>query len=152
MGGFEELDVGGESAGVSEKHANGDGGLGKFWQNVDCGGVEIEQAALVEQHRDRGCGQDFRDGGQIEDGVGVDFWRSGIVGEASEALGGEKGSAMGDCQRCSGEGALDDGVAQQDEGAGELGFLLVESRLQGTFRLRVPGCGLLIIACPRAAA
>ena len=95
----------------------------KFGDDGGDGGLQIQQAALVKNHRHGGGGDGFRDGGEIKDTVRGDGWGSGIVGETTEGVVGDEFSAQSDGQRAGRECADGNRVLQQDEGVAESLFL-----------------------------
>src|SRR5580698_5311172 len=76
----------------------------KFWNYRGDRCFEIEQAALVEDHR-HGCrGHDLGERREIEDARSGDFGRTRIVGETTEGFVGDEFTAKGDRERASWEG------------------------------------------------
>src|SRR5271165_5801985 len=137
-GGLEELDVGRKTAGVSEQHANGDGAavaaMAEFGEERGDRRFQIQQAALVEQHS-HGCGRDnFCDRGEVKDRLPAYLVRIWLVGVAAETCTDDARPAAVDRQGGAGKGMLADAIADNGEGASELGFLLVEFGLQGVIR------------------
>jgi len=90
---------------------------GEFRDDSSDWGFEIEQAALVEDHRHGGRGDDFSQRSEIEDTRGRDLGRSRIICETADSLVGDELSAEGDRERAGGEGAGGDGLFKDAESA-----------------------------------
>ena len=111
---------------MGKQHAQGDAGatgvirdgLDEFRHKVGERDFEMQDPALVEDHRDRGCGDDFGQRGEVEDCVFGDAWGFGVVGEVSQ--GGEVNLFfVRDGKGCSGKGVCGDGLFQDVESLGK---------------------------------
>ena len=156
LGAQEKLFVGGQAGAVGKQHAQRDlaaasimtvRGAGEFGDDSSHRGFEIEQPALVEDHRHASRGDDFSQRRKIKDACGRDPGRSRIICEAAEGLMGDEFSAEGDRERAGGEGAAGDGLFQNAERTteaiilrseiareeGETGFSIGQRQVQGHF-------------------
>lgn len=91
FGAKEQFFVRREARGVSQQHPEGDVAAvgvcsGEFGNDGSDGRFEIEQATLVEEHGHAGSGDNFGDGGQVEDGVRRYMGGVGFVGEMAESF------------------------------------------------------------------
>ncbi len=82
-------------------------------------GVEVEVAALVEEHGGGGGDGDFGDGGDIVDGGGEDGVGIGRVGEVAECVEEDDVAVDEEAEGATGEGTVVDGLAQKGVGGGE---------------------------------
>ena len=108
---------------------------------------EIEQPALVKDHRHGGRGDDFSQRSKIEDVRGRDLGRRRIICEAAEGLEGDELSVEGNRDRTGGEDASGNGLFQDGERApkaiilrdeiareeGKSGFSIGQRQVQGCF-------------------
>ena len=89
----EEFDVTGKAGVVREQVAQGDLASVFLGRSADDeageqfaeGCVEVELATLIEEHGCGGCGDDLGEAGNVEDGVGLNEGRVGVVGKAAES-------------------------------------------------------------------
>ena len=81
--------------------------------------IEVEPAAVDEQHRGGGGGQHLREAGEIENRLWLDGWRTGFIGEAADGVDCHRCAAMQDSPRGTGERALPDCLLQKGAGRGE---------------------------------
>ena len=102
------------------------GFFGEFGQKIDQWLVELEQAAIVQDHAGGGCRNDLGDGGEIVDRFSGHRRRCGVISEMPEALVRDELSLMGDGDGCSGESALVDAGAKNVKGTLELFVLMLE--------------------------
>ena len=94
LGAQEKLFVSGQAGAVREQHAQSDFAAARIIVGSKApansgtiavtGSFEIEQAALVEDHRHGGRGDDFSQRSKIEDARGCDLGRSRIICEAAD--------------------------------------------------------------------
>lgn len=152
MCGLKELDIGRQARGVRQKHAERDPATGVFLfravvgeSGQKCGQwlVELEQAAIVQNHARGGGGKNLGDRGEIVDSFGSYVRGRCIVSEMPEAFMSDKLALMGDGDGCSGKGALGDAGTQHVKGTLELGVLLAErmgQRAVGTLVQKIPSC------------
>ena len=87
--------------------------------------IEIEYSPLKQNHRHRGCRNNFGDGRQVEGGFACDFRRWLVIGELAESMGSDEFAAVRHGKAGSGESTLADGIAQNVEGSRETPLLVV---------------------------
>jgi hypothetical protein len=83
---------------------------GKFRNHGHDWRLEIEESALVENHRDSSSSDRFRNGGQIENAGWRPRVRGDIVREMSECFEENKLTVEGNCDGAAGKRAALDGV------------------------------------------
>ncbi len=150
-GAQEKLFVSWQAGAVSEQHAQSNFAAartisGEFGNDGSDRSFKIEQAALVENHRHGGCGNDLGERSEIEQARGGDLGRRRIVGETAKRLVGDEFSAKSDGERTAGENAGGDGLFENAESVakalilrGEIareerktGFSIWQRQVQGT--------------------
>jgi len=129
----EKFFVRGQSRGLRQQHAQGDGvaaGIfsGELCRNRCHGQVEVEEAAFVENHGHASGGDDFCDGRQIKNSGGDDLRRIGFVGETTEGLQCDEVAVVRNGNRSCGEGMIRDGLFYEFKGASEDGVLALMHR------------------------
>lgn len=130
-GAQEKLFVCRKAGRVGEEHAQRDliaarVLTGKLPDDRDQGHVEIEEAALVEEHRHGRGGQDFGQGREVEERDGSGLRGGAIEGEVAEGSEGYEFVFVRNSDGGGGEGAGGDGIIENAEGVRETGDLIVE--------------------------
>lgn len=130
-GGLEiEFAMGGQAGGMGEQHSYGDRlatgieRVGELREEVDDFGVERKLVAVVEEHRHGGGGDGLGERGEVPRGFAENGGRVKVVGEGSEWLQGDEGSAMGDGEGSAGKNPLRDGLIHDGKGRGKLAVLV----------------------------
>ena len=116
---------------------------GKFGQKFDDRLIELEQAAIIQDHAGGGRRNDFGDRGEIVDRFSRNGRRRGIVSEMPEAFVRDQLSLMGDGDGCARKSALVDAGAKEVKGTLELFVLMAErlgQRAVGTLVQKILSC------------
>src|SRR5579863_2393557 len=96
--------------------------------------LQVEQAALVEDHGHGGRGHNFGQGSEIEDAAGRCLGRLRVISKAAESPQAHKLPFMCNGYRSRRESMLDDGVSQQVKWPGENRVLSLISESRGMRR------------------
>jgi hypothetical protein len=152
MGGLEQLDIGRQSRGMRQKHAERDLAAGVFLSSIVFGEsgqkldqrlVELEQTAIIQDHAGGGGGNHLGDRGEIVDGFRSYGRGSCVVSEMPEAFVGDQLSLMSNGDGCSRESTLVNAGAQDGKGTLKLVVLPAErmgQRAVGTLVQKILSC------------
>src|SRR5579864_1607746 len=152
MGGLEKLDVGGQARGMGQKHTERylaarvflfRAACGESGQQIDQWLIELQQAAIIQNHAGRGGGKNLADRSQIVDRFSCYSRGRRFISEMPESLVRDQLSLMSDGDGYARESALVDAGSQDAKGTLEL-FVLMRERLGqhavGTLVQKIPSC------------
>ena len=117
--------------------------VGEPGQQINQRLVELEQAAIIQNHARGGGRKNLADRGQIVDRFSSYGRRCCVISEMPEALVRNELALMSNGYSCSGEGALLDAGTQDVKGTLKLVVLLAErmgQRAVGTLVQKIPSC------------
>src|SRR5579864_3869283 len=117
MCGLEELDIGGQSRGVRQKHAESDLAAasvitGKSGQKLYQWLLQLEPTAFIQKHAGSGGGDYFGDGSEVINSFGGDGGRAWIVSEMPETFMRDEFALVSNRNRGAGEGTHGNAGAQ----------------------------------------
>ena len=117
--------------------------VGESGQKIGQWLIELEQAAIIQDHAGGGCRNDLGDRCEIEDCFSGHGRRCGVVSEMPEALVRDQLSLVGNGDGRAGKSPLVNAGAQDVKGTLELAVLLAErmgQRAVGTLVQKILSC------------